>query len=57
MFSLNTIQEQINRIEDRLRRFERFVWISQGVVITVVVIWAVLQFVLSNFQVDISPKP
>lgn len=57
MFSLNNIQEQINRIEDRLRRFERFVWISQGVVITVVVIWAVLQFVLSNFQVDISPKP
>ena len=57
MFSLDTIQEQINRIEDRLRRFERFVWISQGVVITVVVIWAVLQFVLSNFQVDISPKP
>ena len=57
MFSLNSIQEQINRIEDRLRRFERFVWISQGIVITVVVIWAVVQFVFSNFQVDISPKP
>ena len=57
MFSLNSIQEQINRIEDRLRRFERFVWISQGIVITVVVIWAVVRFVFSNFQVDISPKP
>lgn len=57
MFSLNNIQEQINRIEDRLRRFERFVWISQGVVITVIVIWAVVQFALSNFQIEISPKP
>ena len=57
MLSLNSIQEQIDRIEDRMRRFERFVWASQGVVITVVVIWAVIQFVLSNFQVEISPKP
>ena len=57
MLSLNSIQEQSARIEDRLRRFERFVWVSQGVVITVVVIWAVIQFVLSNFQVEISPKP
>ena len=57
MLSLNSIQEQSTRIEDRLRRFERFVWVSQGVVITVVVIWAVIQFVLSNFQVEISPKP
>ena len=57
MFSLNNIREQNNRIEDRLRRFERFVRISQGVVITVIVIWAVAQFVSSNFQIEISPKP
>ena len=57
VYSLGTIQEQINRIEDRLRRFERFVWMSHGVMITVIVIWAVVQFLQSNFQFEISPKP
>ena len=51
------IQKQINGLETRLRRFERFVWVTQGVVITIIVIWAVVQFVLSNYQVSIMPKP
>ena len=57
MFSLNRIQEQIDRIEDRLRRFERFVWMTQGVVITIVVVWAVVQFMVSNYQISVTPKP
>lgn len=57
MFSLNRIQEQIDRIEDRLRRFERLVWVTQGVVITIIVIWAIVQFMVSNYQVSVTPKP
>ena len=68
MHSLNQIQQQIDKVEKRiqdqisgletrLRRFERFVWVTQGAVITIIVIWATIQFVLSYFQVSITPKP
>ena len=68
MHSLNQIQQQIDKVEKRiqdqisgletrLRRFERFVWVTQGAVITIIVIWAIVQFVLSYFQVSITPKP
>ena len=51
------IQKQINGLETRLRRLERLVWVTQGVVITIIVIWAIVQFVLSNYQVSIMPRP
>ena len=58
MHNLNQIQQQIDKVEQRiqkqidgletkLRRLERFVRVTQGVV----------QFVLSNYQVSIMPKP
>ena len=65
---LNQIQEQIDRVEKRiqgqidgletrLRRFERFFWICQGILIAVLVIWAIVQFVVPNYQISITPKP
>ena len=51
------IQEQINGIEARLRRFERLFWICQGVLIAVLVIWAVVQFLVSNYQISFTLKP
>ena len=51
------IQEQINGLETRLRRFERLFWVCQGVLITVLVIWAVVQFLVSNYQIAFTLKP
>ncbi len=65
---LNQIQDQIDKVEKRiqgqiigletrLRRFERFFWICQGILIAVLVIWAIVQFVVPNYQISITPKP
>ena len=51
------IQEQINGLETRLRRFERLFWVCQGILITVLVIWAVVQFLVSNYQISFTLKP
>lgn len=51
------IQEQINGLETRLRRFERLFWVGQGILIAVLVIWAVVQFLLSNYQISFTPNP
>ena len=51
------IQEQINGLETRLRRFERLFWVCQGVLITILVIWAVVQFLVSNYQISFTSKP
>ena len=55
--SLNQIQDQINGLDARLRRFERFFWICQGILIAVLVIWAIVQFMVSNYQISVTPKP
>ena len=68
MHSLNQIQEQIDKVEKRiqgqingletrLRRFERFFWICQGILIAILVIWAIVQFMVSNYQISITMKP
>ena len=51
------IQEQINGLEARLRRFERSFWICQGMLIAVLVIWAVVQFLISNYQISFTLNP
>lgn len=51
------IQEQINGLESRLRRFERLFWVGQGILIAVLVIWAVVQFLISNYQISFTPNP
>lgn len=51
------IQEQINGLETRLRRFERLFWVGQGILIAVLVIWAVVQFLISNYQISFTPNP
>ena len=54
---INKIQEQINGLETRLRRFERLFWVCQGMLIAVLVIWAVVQFLVSNYQISFTPNP
>ena len=51
------IQEQINGLERRLRRFERLFWVGQGILIAVLVIWAIVQFLVSNYQISFTSKP
>lgn len=51
------IQKQINGLETRLRRFERLFWVCQGMLIAVLVIWAVVQFLVSNYQISFTPNP
>ena len=51
------IQEQINGLETRLRRFERLFWVCQGMLIAILVIWAVVQFLVSNYQISFTPNP
>ena len=51
------IQAQIHGLEARLQRFERLFWICQGALITVLVIWAVVQFLVSNHQIALTLKP
>ena len=51
------IQEQINGLETRLRSFERLFWVGQGILIAVLVIWAVVQFLVSNYQISFTPNP
>ena len=51
------IQEQINGLETRLRRFERLFWVGQGILIAVLVIWAIVQFLVSNYQISFTSKP
>ena len=51
------IQEQIYGLETRLRRFERLFWVCQGILIAVLVIWAVVQFLVSNYQISFTLKP
>lgn len=51
------IERRIDNIEDRLRRIERFVWITHGVLVTVLVTWAVVQFLVSNYQISFTLKP
>ena len=51
------IQEQLNGLEARLRRFERLFWICQGLLIAVLIIWAVVQFLISNYQISFTLKP
>ena len=51
------IEQRIDNVEDRLRRIERFVWMTHGALIIVLVIWAVVQFLLSNYQISFTPNP
>ncbi len=51
------IQEQLNGLEARLRRFERLFWICQGLLIAVLIIWAVVQLLISNYQISFTLKP
>ena len=51
------IQKQIDGLETRLRRFERVFRMGQGILITVLVIWACIQFVASSYHISFTPKP
>ena len=51
------IQEQINGLETRLRRIERLFWVGQGILIAILVVWAVVQFLVSNYQISFTPNP
>ena len=68
MYSLNQIREQLDKVERRiqvridglearLQRFERLFWAGQGMLIAVLVIWAVVQFLVSNHQIALTLKP
>ena len=68
MYSLNQIREQLDKVERRiqaridglearLRRFERLFWVGQGMLIAVLVISAVVQFLVSNYQIALTLKP
>ena len=68
MDSLNQIREQLDKVERRiqvridglearLRRFERLFWVGQGMLIAVLFIWAVVQFLVSNYQIALTLKP
>lgn len=50
------IEQRIDNIEDRLRRIERFVWMTHGALI-IVILWAVVQFLVSNYQIALTLKP
>ena len=52
-FSLNRMEEKIDKLDNRIRRMERIVWISFG---GAVVIFAILQLLLGNFDVSITPR-
>lgn len=54
---INGLQAQINGLEARLQRFERLFWVCQGMLIAVLVIWAVVQLLVSNYQIALTLKP
>jgi len=51
------IEARIDGLEARLRRFERLFWVGQGMLMAVLVIWAVVQFLVSNYQIALTLKP
>ena len=54
---IDGIEARIDGLEARLRRFERLFWVGQGMLIAVLVIWAVVQFLVSNYQIALTLKP
>ena len=51
------IEQRIDNVEDRLRRIERLVWMTHGALIIALVVWAVVQFLVSNYQISFTPNP
>ena len=54
---IDGLEARIDGLEARLRRFERLFWVGQGMLIAVLVIWAVVQFLVSNYQIALTLKP
>ena len=58
MHSLNDVTSRLDKIENRLHRVERSVWIaSGGIVVIGSILWLIFRAVLSAYDFSITPKP
>lgn len=57
MNNINLLHGRLGTIENRLVSLENTVKISAGFLLAVGVVWVILQFLLSNYEITFTPKP